>query len=223
MQQAHHVVLTRKLLHKLHGYLVVVGRDIGCRIDRRKLVLGRRDLVMLGFRKNAELPQLLVKLFHERGNARLYRPVIMIIQLLALGRLRAEERSAGVHYILALFINAFVDEEIFLLRADGGLDRGHIIVAEKLQHTQSLTVESLHRAQKRRFLIQCLAAVGAKRCRYAKDVILYKRIRGRVPRSVAARFKRCAQSSRREARRIRLALNKLLAGKLHDYSAVIAG
>ena len=154
---------------------------------------------MLGFRKNAELPQLLVKLFHERGDARLYRAVIVIIQLLTLGWLRAEERSAGVHYILAFFINAFVDEKILLLRADGGLDRGHIIVAEKLQHAQSLTVESLHRAQKRRFLIQCFAAVRAERRRYAKDVILDKRIRGRIPRGVAARFKRCAQSAGREA------------------------
>ena len=144
VQQAHHVVLTRKLLHKLHGYLVVVGRNIGCRIDRRKLVLGRRDLVMLGFCKNAELPQLLVKLLHERGNARLYRSVIVVVQLLALGRLRAEERSAGVHYILAFFINAFVDEEIFLLRADGRLYGCDVVISEQPEHAQSLTVERLH-------------------------------------------------------------------------------
>ena len=199
MQQAHHVVLTGKLLHKLHCYLVVVCRDIGRCVDRRKLVLGRRDLVMLGFRKNAELPQLLVKLFHERGDARLYRPVIMIIQLLTLGWLRAEERSAGVHYILAFFINAFVDEKILLLRADGRLYGRDVVISEQTEHAQSLTVESLHRAQKRSFLIQCFAAVRAERRRYAKDIILDKRIRGRIPRGVAARFKRCAQSAGREA------------------------
>ena len=50
---------------------------------------------MLGLGKNAELPQLLVKLFHERGDARLYRAEIVVVQLLTLGRLRAEERSAA--------------------------------------------------------------------------------------------------------------------------------
>ena len=108
MQQAHHIILTRKLLHELHGYLIVICGNICRCIYRRKLVLSGSDLVMLGLRQNTELPELLVELLHERRDARLYRSVIVVVKLLALGRLCSEKRSAGVHYILALFIDAFI-------------------------------------------------------------------------------------------------------------------
>ena len=51
------------------------------------LVLSRGDLVMPRFRQNAELPQLLIKVLHVFGNARTDRSEIVILKLLALGRL----------------------------------------------------------------------------------------------------------------------------------------
>ena len=48
VQQAGISESVRHLLHHFHGQLVVVHRHVGCLKDRRQLVLGRRDLVVLG-------------------------------------------------------------------------------------------------------------------------------------------------------------------------------
>ena len=78
------------------------------------------DLIVLGLGQNAELPEFLVQILHERGHARLDGAEIMVVQLLPLRRLRAEERAARVEQVLALIVKRLVDEEIFLLRADRG-------------------------------------------------------------------------------------------------------
>ena len=57
----------------------------------------------------------------------------MIVELLALGRLRAEERAAAELQILALFIERLVDQEIFLLRADLRGDALRLVVAEQME------------------------------------------------------------------------------------------
>ena len=78
------------LLHHLHGQLVVIRGNIGGGVNRRQLVLRGGDLVMLGLGQNAQLPQLVVQLVHKGRNAGLDGAEIMIVQLLPLGRLRAE-------------------------------------------------------------------------------------------------------------------------------------
>ena len=52
----------------------------------RQLVLRGGDLVVLGLGEDAELPELLVQLVHERRHARLDGAEIVVVQLLALGR-----------------------------------------------------------------------------------------------------------------------------------------
>ena len=96
VQQTDHAVLAGDLLQQLHGQLVVVGGNIGGRENRRKLMLRGGDLIVLGLGQNAELPELLVQILHERGHARLDGAEIMVVQLLPLRRLRAEERAARV-------------------------------------------------------------------------------------------------------------------------------
>ncbi len=66
MQQADQAVACGNLLHHLHDELVVVGGDVGGREDRRQLMLGRGDLVVLGLGEDAELPELFVQILHER-------------------------------------------------------------------------------------------------------------------------------------------------------------
>ena len=95
-------------------------------------MLGGGGLVVLGLGHDAELPQLLVQLLHKGLHARLDGAEIVIVQLLALGRAGAVEGAARVDQVLALFIDAFVDEKVFLLGADGGADRADILVAEEL-------------------------------------------------------------------------------------------
>ena len=215
VQQADHAVARGHLLHDLHRQLVLVGSDVAGREHRRELVLRGRHFVVLRLGVHAELPELLVQILHERRNARLDAAEVMIVQLLAFRRLGAEERAAGVDQILALVIHGFVDQEVLLLGADGRAHGGHVLVAEQVDHTQGLTVERLGAAQQRRLFIERLAAVRAERRRNAQHIIFNECIGRRVPSGVAARLKRCAQAAGREAGRIRLAADELLAGKLH--------
>ncbi len=102
VQQAHQTVPGGHLLHDLHGQLVVVGGDVGSGIDGRQLVLGGSDLVVLRLGQDAQLPQLLVQVRHIRRHAGLDDAEIVVVQLLPLGRLRAEQRPAAEHQILPL-------------------------------------------------------------------------------------------------------------------------
>ena len=75
-------------------------------------------------------------------------PEIMFLQLLALRRRRAEQRAAGQHQVQTLVVVLLADQEIFLLRADGGGDPVHIL-AEQVQHPARLVGQRGHRAQQR--------------------------------------------------------------------------
>ena len=223
VEQAYHAVLSRHTLHDLHGQLILIGRQVDGGIDGSKLMLGRRHLIVLRFGKDSQLPQLGIQLLHERGHARLDGAEIMVVQLLPLRRLRAEERAARVEQVLALIVKRLVDEEIFLLRADRRAHSPDGGVAEELQNAQALLVDGLHGAQQRRFLVERLAAVGTERGRDIEHMILDEREGRRVPCGVASGLKRGAQTAGGEAGRVRLALNQLLAGKLHDNAAACGG
>ena len=223
VQQADHAVARGHLLHDLHRQLVLVGSDVAGREHRRELVLRGRHFVVLRLGVNAELPELLVQILHERRNARLDAAEVMIVQLLAFRRLGAEERAAGIDQVLALVIHRLVDQEVLLLWADGRAHGCHVLVAEQVDHTQGLTVKRLGAAQQRRLFIERLAAVRAERRRNAQHIIFNECIGRRVPCGVAARLKRCAQAAGREAGRIRLAADELLAGKLHNDLTAAAG
>ena len=147
----------------------------------------------------------------------------MVVHLLTLGRLRAKQRATAVDQVGTLFVHFIADYKVFLLRADGRAHVGHVGVAEQLKYAHRLTVNGLHRAQERGLLIQRVSAVGTERGGYAQSIILNKCVRRGIPRGIAARLERAAQTARREAGRIRLALYKLLAGKLHYYMAVRGG
>ena len=102
----------------------MVGGDVGGGVDGGQLVLGGGGLVVLGLGHDAELPQLLVQLLHELLHPGLDGAEVVVVQLLALGGPGAEEGAAGVDQVLAPLVDVLVDEEILLLRADGGLDGG---------------------------------------------------------------------------------------------------
>ena len=65
---------------------------------------------------NAELPQLVVELFHEFVDRGADGAEVVFIELLALARRCAEQRAAGHDQVLAAFVILFGDEEILLLR-----------------------------------------------------------------------------------------------------------
>ncbi len=174
VQQAYKSVTGRYLLHNFHCQLVVVGCDIGRCVYRRKLVLSGSNLVMLGFRKHAELPQLLVEISHICGDARLYDAEIMVVKLLSLRRLCAEKRSSAENKVVTFFIHFLVNKEVFLFGTDGGADALYIGVSEKAENSQRLLVQCLHRAEQGSFLVERFAPVGAERRGNTKRFVLYK-------------------------------------------------
>ena len=101
----------------------MVGADVGVLEDRRELVLVRRDLVVTGLDRDAELGKLLLAVEHEGEDPLRDRPEVVIVELVALGRLGAEQRAAGRDQVRALEVVLLVDQEVLLLGADGREDR----------------------------------------------------------------------------------------------------
>ena len=152
MKQADHVVFLCDLLHYLHCKLVVVRSDIRGGEDGCQLVLRRRYLVVLRFRQDAKLPKFFVEVSHKRLDSWLDDAEVMIVKLLSLWRLSAEERSSCVYEVLTLIKVLLVNQEVFLFRSNCRSDPRNFLVSEKLQCSQSLFVENFHRLEKRVFL-----------------------------------------------------------------------
>ena len=95
MQQADQPVAFRYLLHHFHGQLVLIRRDIAGGVDRRQLMLPRRDFLMLGLGGNAQLPQLIVQILHKGLYPGFNSAKVMVVQFLPLGRFCTEKGSPG--------------------------------------------------------------------------------------------------------------------------------
>ena len=144
----------------------------------------------------------------------------MVVELLTLRGLGPEQRAAGEAQVGSALVHLLGDQEVLLLgshRGDHALD---LVVAEQAQDAQRLAVERLHRAQKRRLLVEGVAGVGAKRRRNAQRRALDERVARGIPRGVAAGLEGGAQTARGKRRCVRLAFHQLLARELHDHAAV---
>ena len=225
MQQAYQPVTQGNLLHDVHDEHVFVRRHIGGVVDGRKLMLGGRGLVMFRLGRDAELPQLDIQILHVVAHAFLDRAEVVILHLLPFGRHGAEKRAPGEDEVFSLQIGFAIDDEIFLLRADGGRHALGQIIAEEPADAHGLTADGLHRAKQRRFLVERLAVVAAERRGDAQRlriaVVVDKRRAGDIPDGIAARLKRGADAAGREGGRIRLAADQLFAAQLHDDAPVL--
>ena len=117
VQEADEPVAAGHVLHDLHGQLLVVGTYVRVLEDRRDLVLGRGDLVVAGLDRDAELGQLALGVEHAGQHALGDRAEVVVVELVALGRLGAEQGAAGGHQVRALEVVLLVDQEVLLLRA----------------------------------------------------------------------------------------------------------
>ena len=96
VQEAGEPVLGRGPPHRLHRHHLMIGGEVGVLEDRRDLVLAGRDLVVARLHRHADLVELRFDVRHER-----HRPLgdgaeVLILELLALRRLGAEQRAPGV-------------------------------------------------------------------------------------------------------------------------------
>ena len=223
MQQAHKPVTARNLFHDLHRQLILIGRQIRRRKNRRHFVLGGSRFVVFRLCKDAELPQLFVQVFHIFTNARRDRGKILVVHLLTLCGLCTEKRPPRHLEISALFIEFFIDQKIFLFGADAGNHVFDVFFAEKTKHTKGLFAERFDGTKERRFFVEGFSRVRTERRRNAQRMIFYERVRRRIPHRVPARFKSGAASARRKRRRIAFAFDKLFAAELHNDAAVFVG
>ncbi len=223
VQQAGQAVLRRDAAQRLHHHHLVVGGDVGVLEDRGDLVLARRHFVVPRLDRHADLEELGFAFHHAGEDALGDRAEVLILELLALGRLGPEQRAAGVDQVGARVVEVGVDQEVFLL---GAARRGDALGAraEQLQDADRLRRQRFHRAQQRRLLVERLAGPAHERGRddqrHAVRVGEQPRRAGRIPGRVAARFEGRAHPAGREARGVGLALDQLLAAELRDGAAL---
>ena len=206
VEQAHQIVAVGHFLQKLHGQLIVVAGAVGVGVHRGDLVLGGSYLIVLRLGQHAHLPQLLIQLMHEGRHTGLDGTVVVVVQLLPLGRLGTEQRAAAEHQILPAAIHGLVDEEILLLRPHLSGNVLHRGVAEQPQDADGLCIQLLHRAQQRRLFIQRLAAVGTEDGGDIQGLILDEGIGRGIPRRITAGLEGGPQTAGGEAGGVRLTL-----------------
>ena len=220
VQQAHEAVAARDRLQHLHRQVLVVGADVGVLEDRRDLVLRRRDLVVARLDRHAELGELVLGLEHAREHPLGDRAEVVVVELVALGRLGAEERAPGREQVGPLEVVLLVDQEVLLLGPDRREHALGLLVAEQLQRPDRRLRERVHRAQQRDLVVERLARPRRERRRDAEQrpvgVLEDEGRAGRVPRGVAAGLEGRADAAGREAGGVRLALDELLARELGD-------
>ena len=193
----------------------MIGGDVGVLEDRRDLVLARRHFVVPRLHRHADLVELGLDFRHERQHALGDRAEVLILELLALRRLGAEQRAAGVDQVGTREIEVAVDQEVFLLGPAGRRRRARRVEPNSFRTRTACLRQRFHRAQQRRLLVERLAGPADERGRDdqrdAPPLIEQPRRAGRIPRRVAARFEGGAHAARREARRVGLALDQFLA------------
>ena len=127
---------------------------------------------MLGLRRNAELPELLVEVVHELGYLWLQYAEVVILHLLALRCRCADQGTAGEHEVLTLGVEVLIDQEVLLLGADGGVDAGNLLLAEDVQQLRCGLAQGLHGTKQRGLLIERLAGVRAECGRDIEGAVL---------------------------------------------------
>ncbi|CDC68125.1 unknown [Oscillibacter sp. CAG:155] len=147
VQQAHQTVAVGHLLHDLHGQLVLVAGGVGVGVDGGHLVLRGRHFVVLGLAEDAQGPEGLVQVLHVRGDPGLDGAEVVILQLLALGGLGAEQRPAAEAQVLPLLVELLIYQEILLLGTHLGGDTLGLRVAEEPQNPDGLTAYLVHGPQ----------------------------------------------------------------------------
>ncbi len=148
----------------------------------------------------------------------------MLVELVPLRRLGAEQRASRRDEIGPLEVVLLVDQEVLLLGADGREHAHGLFVAEQAQGADRRLRQRVHGAQQRDLRVERLTRPRDERRRDAQQrtvgVLHDERGRGGVPGRVAAGLERRADAAGRERGGVGLALDELLARELGDRVAV---
>ncbi len=224
VQEADEAVASGDALERLHRQLLVVDRQVGVLEHRGDLVLGGRDLVVARLDRHAELGELILCLQHAGEDALGDGAEVVVVELVALRRLGAEQRAAGRDEVGAREEVGLVDQEVLLLVAHRREDSCGGLVAEQPQGSHGGARQRVHRSQQGNLEVERLAGPARERRGDAEHravgVLEDEGRAGRVPGRVAARLEGGADAAGREARGVRLATHQVLAGELGDRGAV---
>ena len=170
VEQYHETVLAGDAVHQVHDELVLVIGEVGLAEDGRQLELVGRHLVMTGLDRDAQPVAGDLQIPHEGSDARRDRGEVMVVQLLVLGRIVAEQCASCNHQVRAGSIEPLVHEEILLLPTQVGIDLldGRI---KELADRHGCVADGLKGLLERRLVVQGLSSIGDEDGRYAKGVI----------------------------------------------------
>ena len=221
MREARHAVLFRHAAERDHHQLLVIGRQIRVFENRRDFVLSWCHFVVPCLDRNTELKEFALAFEHESQHPLRNRAEIVVFEFLSLRRLGAEQRPAGGQQVGPGEEKMPIDQEVFLLGAGGGDNLRAVGMAEQLQYPLSLHIQSLHRAEHGRLLVERFAGPRDERSRNTerRAVGIFEDIgrAGHVPGRVTASFERRPDAARGEARRVGLALDQSLARELVNH------
>lgn len=133
VEQTFHAVLLGDGLEGGHQQLLVVGGDVASLEHRGDFELAGGNLVVPCLGGDTEFEQFPLGVHHESEHTFRDRPEVVVVELLALGRLCAEECSAGVEEVGAGEEEVSIDQEVLLLGTAERHDVLGVVVAEQLQ------------------------------------------------------------------------------------------
>ena len=224
VQQAGEAVLFGRALEHGHDQLLVIGRDVGGLMHRSDLELARGHLVVAGLRGNTQAVELILDVLHEHLNPLGDGAEVVVVELLPLGRRRAKQAATGELQVRAERHQGVVHQEVLLLRAAAGVDRGDLGLTEQLQHPAGLAVHGCVRAQQRGLLVEGFPGPGDEDRGDAEGHPIggaHQPSRaGGVPGGVAAGLEGGAQATVREGGAVGLTLHQQLAGEGGDGTAI---
>ncbi len=126
-------------------------------------MLGGGNFIVLGFGKDPQFPEFDIQFLHKRCLTFPYAAEIVVIQFLALGRHGTEQGASGEDQVITAQILVAVDQKVFLFCPHRTSDIAHFFITKQSQDADSLFADRFHGAEKRGFLIQSFARIGAKR------------------------------------------------------------
>ena len=139
-------VMSCKKLELLHGQEVVVNSKSTLLKDRCKLMLARSNLIVLGLCRDAQLPELVIKLFHEVVDGWTNGTKVVLVKLLTFAWFATKEGTTTQNKVRTLLKVFLFDKEVFLLWANV-CNNARRLLSKESEHTFSLLFKGNLRAK----------------------------------------------------------------------------